>query len=124
MPVRGEDELDVQPLARSVELALLQTVIRRKMLGFRFDQSERHRLRVRIDPNAQDVVGPSSPPRRARADQFNRPGGLLTADEILSPAPSVQGGIEQLRAGVGFGEHWEGPILPYSSKAAVRSAPG
>jgi hypothetical protein len=95
-------ELDIQPLTGSVELSLLQAVIRRKVLRLRLDERERDRLRVGIHPHAENVVRPAAAPGRSSPCELNRSRSLLAADEVFCPSACVQARIEQLGARVGF----------------------
>lgn len=108
MPVGSEDERNVQPLARRVKFPLLQAVLRRQVFGFRLNQPNGDGLRVGVDLDAQGVIhAPFRALARLAVNNLDCPRRLLSLDEVFRPAASVQRGVNQLGAGVGFGQ-WHG----------------
>jgi hypothetical protein len=101
--VRGEDERDVEVLAGGIALGLVQAVPRRQIFLLGLDQGDRDGLRVRVDLDAQGVIHLAPGAAAALAAQdLDGAGRLLAPDEVLGPAPLVDGRVEQLGPGVGF----------------------
>ncbi|RLA97744.1 MAG: hypothetical protein DRG32_02985 [Deltaproteobacteria bacterium] len=82
---------------------LFKTLIRRIIASFGFNESYSDRLGVDVCPDPQKIVNPSpfSPPRLAIYNFYSSI-RLLTADEVFCPSPPVEGGIDELRSGIGF----------------------
>ncbi len=58
MPVRGKHKRDIYALTGSIDLALLQAMIRRQAFGFGFDQGNCHGLGIGGDFHTQGVIHP------------------------------------------------------------------
>ena len=101
VPVGREDEGDVQSLAMGIALGLVEPMPRWERVLFRFNERHSDRLCVRMDLHAEHVVDLA--PRAAAGlggDDFDAAGGFLTANQILRPATSVDGRVDELRSRV------------------------
>jgi hypothetical protein len=106
VPVRGEDERDVEAFAGGVALGLVQAVAGGQFFLLGLDQGDGDGLRVRVDLDAQGVVDLAPGAAAALASEdLDGARRLLAADEVLGPAPPVQRRVDQLGSGVGFVEH-------------------
>ena len=82
------------------------------MLGLGLDERHGDRLRLRVDLDAQRVVdAPLRLLARLAADDLDGAGGLLAPDQVLGPAASVEGRIDQLGASVGLAHAHAAPAL-------------
>ena len=84
---------------------------RREVFGFCFDDRYGDGLGIGIDLDTKDIIYP--PFRlfsRLTVNDFDSPGSLLPANEVLGPASGVNGRINQLGTGIGFAQsrNWRG----------------
>jgi hypothetical protein len=100
--VGGEDEGDVE--AAGVSLGLFHAKVWRGVFGLGLDNGDGDRLGIRLGHDAEDVVHAAAAGGAAvlTVDELNRRGGDLAADEVFGPAAGVEGGIDELGAGIGF----------------------
>ena len=84
-----------------IALGLVEAVPRWERVLFRFNECHSDRLCIRMDLYAEHVVDLAS---RATAglpgDDFDASGGFLTANQILGPATSVDGRVDEFRSRV------------------------
>jgi hypothetical protein len=105
VPVGGENELNVEPAAGGIALALLETVSRREMLGLGFDERYGHRLARRVDPHAERVVhAPLGAAPGLTFHNLHGPSRHLAADEVLCPPAGMDHRVDQFGACVGFAQ--------------------
>ena len=118
--VRAEDERHVQAgraprvLAR-VLLRLLEPTGCRRVRALGFDDSDRHRLRLRRHLDPERVVRPpGAGPPGSPLDDLDRPRRLLAPDQLLGPPGSMEGRIEK---GTPRGRLVHGPMLHVRTSA-------
>ena len=77
----------------------------RQRVFLRFEQRNGHGLRLGAGADAERVVGaPARAATRLAGDDLDGAEGGFAADHVLRPSARVDRGVDQLRAGVGFGE--------------------
>ena len=87
MSIGGKNIGDIQPFAVSVQFGLFQSVIRRQVFGFRFDQCNSHGLRFAADFDTQNVIHAAFGLFEGfAAVNDNGTGSFLTFNEVFRPA--------------------------------------
>jgi hypothetical protein len=114
----------VEALAGGVRFGLLDPMCGWQVFGLGLDQGHRDGLAFGIDPNAQHVVDASTgAPTWATVHHFDGAGRLLATDQILGPAPSMEGRVDELGPSVGLAEsHAAWSIYGRDANGATGSA--
>jgi hypothetical protein len=90
MTIGRKNIWDVKPFGASIEFSLFQTMIRRQIFSFSFDNGHSNRLRIAADFNTEDIIDAAF----GFFDSFtafnnNGAGGFFAPDKFFSPTAGM-----------------------------------